>query len=155
MRNFVQARDNGANFTTQLGWRSLKLFHPDGRASPLLDHLPAADAWIGEHEVRIGSGRTAITARLVLARKRVETMERQHERLRHKASRKGSRTNPRTLRAAGFVMLLTPLSCAHAAAEEAVRLYRMRWQVELAFRRLKSLGAFDSLQANDPRLART
>ena len=30
----------------------------------------------------------------------------------------------------------------------------MRWQVELAFKRLKSLGGFADLQADDPRLAR-
>ena len=42
-----------------------------------------------------------------------------------------------------------------ATAEEVVRLYRMRWQIELAFKRLKSLGGFADLQASDPRLART
>ena len=29
-----------------------------------------------------------------------------------------------------------------ATAEEVVRLYRMRWQVELAFKRLQTLGGF-------------
>jgi len=53
------------------------------------------------------------------------------------------------------MMLLTSLSPASATAEEIVRLYRMRWQVELAFKRLKSLGGFATLQASDPRLART
>jgi hypothetical protein len=31
----------------------------------------------------------------------------------------------------------------------------MRWQVELAFKRLKSLGGFATLQASDPGLARS
>jgi hypothetical protein len=31
----------------------------------------------------------------------------------------------------------------------------MRWQVELAFKRLKSLGGFAELQARDPKLARS
>ena len=57
--------------------------------------------------------------------------------------------------AAGFMMLLTSLSAASATAEDVVRLYRMRWQVELAFKRLKSLGGFDALRADDPRLARS
>jgi IS4 transposase len=46
-----------------------------------------------------------------------------------------------------------PETCA--SAEEVVRLYRLRWQIELAFKRLKSLGGFDTLQASDPRLARS
>ena len=53
------------------------------------------------------------------------------------------------------MMLLTSLSPDRATAEEVVRLYRMRWQVELAFKRLKSLGGFAELQASDPRLARS
>jgi len=31
----------------------------------------------------------------------------------------------------------------------------MRWQIELAFKRLKSLGGFAALRARDPRLARS
>ena len=53
------------------------------------------------------------------------------------------------------MMLLTSLSPGAATNEEVIRLYRMRWQVELAFKRLKSLGGFATLQATDPRLART
>ena len=39
-------------------------------------------------------------------------------------------------------MLLTSLPVASAAAAEVFQLYRMRWQIELAFKRLKSLGGF-------------
>ncbi len=105
--------------------------------------------------MRIGAGHTVTEARLVIARKPAEATEQQHKRLRRKASRKGSKTDPRTLRSAGFMMLLTSLPPERAAAAEVVRLYRMRWQVELAFKRLKSLGRFDALPASDPRLART
>nr|MBW4093071.1 transposase [Pseudomonadota bacterium] len=42
-----------------------------------------------------------------------------------------------------------------ATAAEVIRLYRLRWQVEIAFKRLKSLGAFAALRASDPRLARS
>ena len=31
----------------------------------------------------------------------------------------------------------------------------MRWQIELAFKRLKSLGGFDAVRASDPRLVKT
>ena len=53
------------------------------------------------------------------------------------------------------MMLLTSLSAEQVTATEVVRLYRMRWQIELAFKRLKSLGGFAELRASDPRLART
>jgi hypothetical protein len=154
-RNFVHARANGADFITRIGWQSVRLFETPGRRFDLFAVLPSTDASVVEHAVRIGDGPDAITARLIIARKPPEALERQTARLRRKASRKGNRTDPRTLRTAGFMMLLTSLSAAQASAEEIVRLYRMRWQVELAFKRLKSLGGFAELRADDTRLARS
>ena len=105
--------------------------------------------------MRIGDACDGIPARLIIARKPPEAIERQHVRLRRKASRSGQKTDPRTLRTAGFMMLLTSLPSERASAAEVVRLYRMRWQIELAFKRLKSLGGFAALRARDPRLARS
>jgi hypothetical protein len=155
VRNFVHARANGADFITRIGWRAVKLFTPSGEIFNLLGALPESGAPVVEHQVQIGSGRTVVAARLIMARKPAEAVEQQHRRLRRKASRKGNKTDPRTLKTAGFMMLLTSLPPSSATAEEVIRLYRMRWQVELAFKRLKSLGGFADLQANDPRLART
>ena len=155
VRNFAHARAKRAEFITRIGWRSVRLFNSVGQSFDLLAALPESGAPVVEHQVQIGSGRAAVPARLIIARKPAEAIEPQHKRLRRKASRKGHKTDPRTLRTAGFMMLLTSLSSDHATAEEVVRLYRMRWQVELAFKRLKSLGGFAELQASDPRLART
>jgi Transposase DDE domain len=155
VRNFAHAQANGADFLTRIGWRSLKLFDVAGQSFDLLAALPESGAPVIEHQVRIGSARAGIPGRLIIARKPAEATERQQVRLRRKASRKGHKTDPRTLRTAGFMMLLTSLSEERATAEEVVRLYRMRWQIELAFKRLKSLGGFAELRASDPRLART
>ena len=155
VRNFAHARANQADFITRIGWRSLKLFDPSGQSFDLLAALPQSGVPIVEHAIRIGSGQAGIAARLIMARKPEEAVARQHRRLSRKASRKGQKTDPRTLQAAGFMMLLTSLSPEAATSEEVIRLYRMRWQVELAFKRLKSLGGFATLQATDPRLART
>lgn len=155
VRNFAHARAREADFITRIGWRSVRLFDPSGRSFELIGALPETGAPITVHEVRIGTGRTAIPARLILSRKPDHAVERQHRRLRRKASRKSTQTDPRTLQAAGFMMLLTSLGEDRASAEDILRLYRMRWQVELAFKRLKSLGGFADLQACDPRLARS
>jgi hypothetical protein len=155
VRNFTHAKANGADFITRIGWHSLKLFDLAGQSFDLFAALPESGAPIVEHPLDIGRGPAAVSARLIIARKPPEAIERQHARLRRKASRKGQKTDPRTLRAAGFMMLLTSLPAERASAAEVVRLYRMRWQVELAFKRLKSLGGFADLAASDPRLARS
>jgi len=155
VRNFAHAHANRADFITRIGWRSVKLYDPSGHSFDLLAALPESGVPVVEHQVSIGAGRAGVPARLIIARKPAEATARQHHRLRRKASRKGHKTDPRTLKSAGFMMLLTSLSPDRATAEEVVRLYRMRWQVELAFKRLKSLGGFAELQASDPRLARS
>ncbi len=155
VRNFAHARANKANFITRIGWRSVKLFDPSGTLFDLVAALSDSGPAVVEHAVSIGAGRDPVAARLVIARKPPEATGQQQKKLHRKASRKGQKTDPRTLKAAGFMMLLTSLSPDIATAEEVVRLYRMRWQVELAFKRLKSLGGLAALQASDPRLARS
>jgi hypothetical protein len=154
VRNFVHAQAKGAHFITRIGWQSVKLYDASGMRFDLFAVLPDTGPTVVEHAVRIGGGPGAVVARLIIARKPPDAIERQVKRLDRKASKTGHVTDPRTLRAAGFMMLVTSVSAEDATAEEIVRLYRMRWQIELAFKRMKSLGRFAELRADDPRLAR-
>jgi hypothetical protein len=52
-------------------------------------------------------------------------------------------------------MLVTSLAADEASTEEVLTLYRTAKQIELAFKRIKSLGGFSELRADDPRLVRT
>jgi IS4 transposase len=70
-------------------------------------------------------------------------------------ARKGRTVDPRTLESAGYVFVLTSLTGDLLSASEVLELYRFRWQVELAFKRLKSLLHMDELPARDPPLARS
>ena len=52
---------------------------------------------------------------------------------------------------AGFVMVLTSLPTQWGPARKVLELYRHRWQVELAFKRLKSLLALGHVpKSTDP-----
>ena len=64
--------------------------------------------------------------------------------LRQAASRKQEKLDPRTLIAAGFMVLVTSLP-AEIPAEEICAVYRLRWQIELAFKRMKSLLHVDRI----------
>jgi hypothetical protein len=154
VRNFAHARAQGADFITRIGWRSVKLYDLAGQSFDLVAALPAAGQPVVEHAVRIGSGKAAVQARLILARKPADATLRQQQKVQRGASRKGRKTDPRTLQAAGYMMLLTSLAAERASADQVLALYRMRWQIELAFKRLKSLSQFDELRADDPKLAR-
>jgi hypothetical protein len=71
------------------------------------------------------------------ARKRVS---RQHQRKQKKLSTK-------TLFLRQFVLVFTSLSSGQLAGEAVLALYRGRWQIELAIKRLKSLSNMTKLRA--------
>ncbi len=60
-----------------------------------------------------------------------------------------------TLASAGFLMVLTSLPPEVAAPERVMAIYRLRWQIELAFKRLKSGLGIHRLVARDPVMARS
>jgi hypothetical protein len=96
-----------------------------------------------------------LPARLIVGRKPEEAAERDRQKIRREASRKGRKVDPRTLLAAGFVLLLTSVPSQQMAAETALELYRLRWQIEMAFKRLKGLLDLGHVPVKDRELAQS
>jgi hypothetical protein len=94
------------------------------------------------------------TARLSAVRLPPDKVQTSKARILNDNRRKGRVVQPKTLEAANHVLLLTSLDPDEYPAERVGALYRLRWQVELAFKRLKSLLHLDALRAKDPELAR-
>ena len=76
------------------------------------------------------------------------------QRVRRNAQRKGRTPSEASLFAAGFVILVTNLPASTWNTHLVFQLYRIRWQVELLFKRLKSLLCLDGLRAKDPSLSK-
>jgi transposase len=66
------------------------------------------------------------------------------------AKRKGHTPKPSTLESQGYVFVFTSLSQAELSASQALELYRGRWQIELVFKRLKSILQLGHLRKIDP-----
>lgn len=150
--------DKDADFIVRTGWRKLRLRSSDDTDFDLFAALDTvSDERPSEFAVAIDdrSGERCLPARLIVLRKPPEAREREHRRLRRIASKKGQALDARTLTAADYLVILTSLDRSDFAAELVLSLYRLRWQVELAFKRLKSLGHIDRLPAKDPDLARS
>lgn len=71
------------------------------------------------------------------------------EKARARAKRDGE-TDPAELDAAEYIVLLTTAPRARLNEEQIVELYRARWQVELDFKRDKSIGQLDTLPSLIP-----
>ena len=155
VREFCAA---GGDFVVRIGWKSLFLRRPDGGRLDLRDVLEGfGQRGPVEMPVHILNGRKrslpAIPARLIIMRNADGAA-------RHGGKRAGTASRNRqaqqaTARAADYTMLVTSLDPATYPADEVAALYRLRWQVELAFKRLKSLLDFSTLPARDVDLART
>ena len=140
---------SGADFPVRVDWNSMRMVTADGArldlasiyarmAAEETSEVPVFVA--GRNEGRGRKPRRLFPARLIIFRQReeaspraVRVAERQHSK-----KRSVMELQPMTLVSARFLMVLTSLPADKAAAAEALAAYRLRWQVELAFKRLKS-----------------
>lgn len=163
LRRFVASVTGrkGADYVVRLRWSSLRLSTPDGAKFDLIAHLRnmPADKSSDDAAVLIeGAGEPnsrPLPARIVIVRKPTEAAEAERERLRRAAKKKGRELDPRSLIAAEYVMLATSLPASAYPAEDILAMYRLRWQIELAFKRLKSLLRIDCLPAKTDKGARS
>lgn len=151
---------NGGDFVLRIGWKSLYLRSPDGARLDLPALLNTVEPGTPmEIEVDIFNGRKRslppTRARLIILCKTPEAAARSQARARAASRRGGHAVQPQTLRAADVVMLVTSLDQERYPAADVLALYRLRWQVEIAFKRLKSLLDFSKLPARDAELARS
>lgn len=150
--------DAGADFIVRTGWNSLRLLQANGEPFDLFAALAAQAGQEGELQVRIHEGMTEapepLILRLVVRRKDPEQAQAEQKRLLKDAKKRGKQPDPRSLEAAKYILLLTSLPAATFPPADILALYRFRWQIELAFKRFKSLAGLDTLPAKKPELAR-
>lgn len=117
-----------------------------------LDTLPPTKP--GDWIVRFKSGAKNYRVRICAIRKSATATEENRHKIRLEARKKGRVTQAQTLRLAEFVVVVTTLSSRQLSAARVLELYRCRWQVELAFKRLKSLLAMSAVPKTDAESAR-
>lgn len=109
-------------------------------AFKLLEHLRRLRGHReGEWPVRFAVGKKLWSARLCAVRKSRHASERAKKKIVQQASRKQTQIRPETLEFAEYVYVLTSLGTDLLSARDVLDLYRARWQIELCFKRLKSL----------------
>jgi len=101
-----------------------------------------------------GSAAPVIAGRLCVLRKCAEAAARSRERVRRESQRGGTALQPQTLEAADYVFVFTTLA-PEVSAEQVLEVYRLRWQIELEFKRLKSLIQLGHLKKHDDQAARS
>ena len=107
----------------------------------------------GEWKVQFEYEGKTYPLRLCAIRKNRVAAERARRKALRKARRNGTQAQAQSLELAEYVLVLTSLP-AKFSASQVLQLYRCRWQVELAFKRLKSLLGAGHVPKSDDQSAR-
>ena len=147
---------HGGAILVRLNTQSLPLFTLQGRRVPLLRRVATlrTAGQLGEWPVCVHGATRVIAGRLCAIRKTEEAINRAQKRLRRRASKKGEVLQADTLEYAKYVIVFTTFAPFTFSTAEVLHWYRLRWQVELLFKRLKSLAQLGHLPKYDDQSAR-
>jgi Transposase DDE domain len=139
----------------RLNTGSLPLWTSAGKPFPLLERLGtiAESGQIGEWSVRIRGPNMEVSGRLCVVRKSQQAIEEGLKKVQRQQTKHGTRTRPATMECAKYVIVFTTVPEIYPALQ-VLEWYRLRWQIELAFKRLKSLAQFGHLPKYDDESSR-
>lgn len=158
-RGYCQARgvahivDSGADLLVRFNRTSMPLVLADSKTPlevmPLLRSLSSDRVHERFVHVQHKEGRAIrlIAGRLCIMRLPPAQAEKARKRAREEH---GTGVSDDTLEAAEYVMLFTTVPFQRLAASQCIELYRLRWQIELLFKRWKSLCGFDRMPNHRP-----
>ncbi|HEY1246020.1 MAG TPA: IS4 family transposase [Hyphomicrobiaceae bacterium] len=150
------AMEQGADLLVRTGWKGAHWLDADGKPVDLIALLRKAAAQ-GTIDCPIWVKRKcgpALALRLVAIRKPARACAEARRKVRRQAQKEGYQVSKRTLDAADWVILVTSLSSEDYPTEDVLALYRLRWRIELGFKRLKSLIGLRGPPGTDERSAR-
>jgi len=149
--------EQGADVIVRTGWKGARWQGEDGKPFDILAVLAAAEGngavdrpiWVARKKA------APLALRLVAFRKPKEAAEASRAKARAAAKREGYAISAGTLTAAGWFILVTSLDAKAFSSGEIGELYRARWRIEMAFKRLKSLIGLSAPPGEDPAVAKT
>jgi hypothetical protein len=146
----------GGALIVRLHSSSLPLAHAGGQRFVVLEQIRQLTqvGQIGEWRVQLQSAAGVIEGRVCALRKSQQDAARAERRVVRKAQKNGKTTRPGTLELAAYVVVFTTVPARDFSAAEVLELYRSRWQIELTFKRLKSLAQLGHLPKHDEDAAR-
>ena len=138
------------------GWNRLRFEQADGQPFDLIGWLQG-QSWEQpgvpvEVCVWITTPQGRFSLRLVAQALSPTATEQARRRVGQAAQKNHHTPDARSLYTAGFLLVLTNLP-TNWSSPTVLALYRFRWQIELAFKRYKSLLHLDQLRAKDPEMA--
>jgi len=150
----------GAYFMVRLNTATAVLFNEKGKRFPLLQSvrgLKAAGAikwWPASFDEEEEDGSSRIPGRICVVRKTEEAIRAAHKKLKRIANKKQKTLKRETLEYAKYVILFTTFPENEFSASDVLEWYRIRWQIELVFKRFKQIAQLGHLPKHDDESAK-
>ena len=145
---------NGGEVVARTGLSNLPTYDSRGRPFNVLAHLrKLKNGQVGDWNVRFEHEGVRVSGRICAVRKSLAARKAARARSLKENRKKAKKVKRETLEAADYVIVFTTLHQGFTA-ETVLEIYRCRWQVELAFKRLKSILGMGNLKKFDPEAAR-
>lgn len=141
-QGIIHILNNKGNVMVRFHSTNLPLFSRTDKPINLLEYLrKLSDGIAGDWDVWFRNPDTdkLVKGRICAIRKSKEAIEKSLKKLRQTASRKGNKLQPETIEYAEYVIIFTTLTRYCFGRESILSSYRGRWQIELVFKRLKSI----------------
>lgn len=148
--------DAGGDLVVRAGWKNARWLNARGAPVDLLTEFRKASKR-GRIDRPIWIGRKSgppLAMRLVAVKKPPQACEASRRKARREAQKGRHQISEGTLEAADWVILVTSLKPAAFSTDDVLALYRLRWRIELAFKRLKSVIGLRSPPGKDERSAK-
>lgn len=114
-----------------------------GALHTVTQHTPSQ--WI------VSAGRPeSVQIRLIAIRKSEEAAAQARKKFLAKMSRRQAVVHEQTLQLQDYILVVTNLTDPAITPQQVLTLYRLRWQIEIAFKRLKSIMGLGHLPKYDP-----
>jgi DDE family transposase len=146
----------GADVIVRLNPASLPLTDAHQRPFRLLQKLKTLQraGELAEWPVWVQAGEQRITGRLCAVRKSEQSIQKAQRRLLRKQQQGKSSVTPETREYACYVLVFTTLQKRQAITKQVLECYRLRWQIELTFKRLKSIVQLGHVPKQDDQSSR-
>ncbi len=141
-----------AYLAVRLNPQSIRLFDSKHRCISLLDRVRKMKraGTVASWRVFIpDTGMRFIKGRVCAIRKSSEAIRRAHKKLKRRASKQGQKLRPETLAYAKYVMVFTTFPEEEFSARDVLEWYRIRWQIELVFKRFKQIASLGHVPKHD------
>ena len=141
----------------RLNTQSMPLYHRDNKPFPLVKHLSlikkagAPRSW----DVSVlGPNTKYINGRVCAIRKSEEAIRIALKKQKQAATKKGVKTLPETKIFAEYIIVFTTFPANEFSTHKVLDWYRIRWQIELVFKRFKQIAQLGHVPKHDDESAK-